>query len=236
MSSSLFTTLGNYLKPYPNEAFLRLRSSSLALVAAFLFTNLLPVPTPLGAWLAVTSSDETGLIWWGLSCIGECALSSIYAQLLTANGFPTELAIFGLLSLNITQSLWALQYPRKSLPPPSTPSKPRSPALAPPSGTSASQTKRRLGGLSPSTTPQNQRPFSLSASSSYAASPVSSPSRTLNYSVPSSLGASRDSNTSFGASTSTGMGSPLAAYRGKHMSPVAREYTFCFLVSKKSDC
>ncbi|KZP19748.1 hypothetical protein FIBSPDRAFT_862447 [Athelia psychrophila] len=208
MSSSLFTTLGNYLKPYPNEAFLRLRSSSLALVAAFLFTNLLPVPTPLGAWIAVTSSDETGLIWWGLSCI--------------------ELAIFGLLSLNITQSLWALRYPRKSLPP-STPSKPRSPALAPPSGASASQTKRRLGGLSPSTTPQTQRPFSLSASSSYAASPVSSPSRTLNYSVPSSLGASRDSNTSFGASTSTGMGSPLAAYRGKHMSPVGRALDGSFL-------
>lgn len=79
MSSSPFTTLGNYLKPYPNEAFLRLRSSSLALVAAFLFTNLLPVPTPFAAWIAVTTSDETGLIWWGFSCIGKCALSSIYA-------------------------------------------------------------------------------------------------------------------------------------------------------------
>ncbi|KAF7970368.1 hypothetical protein HWV62_500 [Athelia sp. TMB] len=209
MSSSPLSTIGNYLKPYPNEAFLRLRSSSLALVAALVITNLLPIPSPLGAWIAVTSSNEVGVVWWGLSWI--------------------ELTIFGLLSLNITQSLYALQYPRKSLPPPSTPSKPRSPALSPPSNVSASQTKRRLGGLSPKTSPQTQRAFSLSSSSSYAASPVSTPSRTLNYSVRSPLGASQDSNTSFGASTSTGMGSPLAAYRGKHMSPVGRALDGSFL-------
>ena len=89
------------------------------------------------------------------------------------------------------------------------------------------------------TPPQPQQQFSFS--SSYASSPLSTPSRTLNYSVPSSSSQSpslsqsrsftfsptspssrRDSLGSGAAGV--GAGSPLAAYRGRHVDRVGREF------------
>lgn len=72
---------------------------------------------------------------------------------------------------------------------------------------------------------QPQKAFS---SSLYASSPLSTPSRTLHYSIPNStpLDSSFASSTSsFPGSPSPAYNSPLAAYRGKHKTGAGRE---CF--------
>lgn len=95
-SSSPLAHLSNNIKPHPNEALLRLRSSSLALLSVFLVTNLLPLPSPLHAWKVVFSTHSVGPIWWGLCCV--------------------ELALLFLLVLNTLQSIYAIKNPRTPLP------------------------------------------------------------------------------------------------------------------------
>ena len=82
--------------------------------------------------------------------------------------------------------------------------------------------------------PQPQKSFSASTSTSlnalYASSPLSTPSKTLHYSTPPDYGSP---NASFSYSP---MNSPLAAYRGRHRMSAGREYfssRFLFLVESE---
>ncbi|KAH7923685.1 hypothetical protein BV22DRAFT_1014879 [Leucogyrophana mollusca] len=185
-SKNMLIDLG---KPHKNEAVVRMRNNTAGLGVLFLLTNLLPIPS---VWtsLNVVLSERSSSTTWGL--------------LLSAS----ELALFGLFALNILQAAFALKYPRKPLPPMSSPAKALH--MSPPNQSS----RRRL--LSPNTSPQSQRSFS----SSYIASPTSTPSRTLQYSLPttpSPFNASINSSTlSMPPTPSPSISSPLAAYRGRH--------------------
>ncbi|KAJ8591541.1 hypothetical protein M405DRAFT_873197 [Rhizopogon salebrosus TDB-379] len=176
------------LKPYKNEASLRIRNSSAALVAAFLLTQLTPAPS---LWTAVDvvfyESGEGKSAFWMF-----CA---------------AELAILGLFTLNALQAALALLYPPKSPPPAPSPSK----------SIKSPQSQKRRNVLSPNTTPQPQRTFSP-----YASSPVSTPSRTLQYSIPGPTPPPFSS-----LSSSTGIPqtpSPLSVYRGKHSASTGHAF------------
>lgn len=129
-----------------------------------------------------------------------------------------ETLMLAVLGTNIVQCSYALQYPSTKIrPPPSTPTKfmPQSPA---------SKTPRRLG-ITPTSTPQPQRTFNAS----YITSPISTPSRTLNYTIPPSAGSPFDTSLDTSTSSLPGspnpiLSSPLAAYRGKHSSNIGRAF------------
>ncbi|KIM74627.1 hypothetical protein PILCRDRAFT_828051 [Piloderma croceum F 1598] len=211
----------------PSEALHHLRASLIAILSISVITALLPLPTPLQAFGLVSGwslgdREEGGGWWLGLS----------YA----------ELTVLSILLLNVAQSTYALRYPRTSTPPPATPgTKTKSnKALLTPVNNSA-KVKRKL---SPNTSPQPQQQFSFS--SSYASSPLSTPSRTLNYSVPSSSQSLSNSfsfsptspllsRDSLGSSTGAGAGSPLAAYRGRHVDRVGRALDGSFLAELSAD-
>ena len=141
-----------------------------------------------------------------------------------------------MLAVNVLQASYALRYPRTPLPPPPSPAKhPKNTPLSPPAR------QWRLQGLTPTvrdfrftscmsppgdhlcvvqSTPQRQKAFST-----YAPSPVSTPSRTLNYTFRST---SSQPDASFASSTISAPGSPaspLAAYRGRHSASVGRAYS-----------
>jgi hypothetical protein len=183
---SLAPSLG--LKPHKHEATLRIRNSTLSLVGFCLLTYLLPLPDPITSLRVVLSKRPAGNIWLSI-----CAV---------------ELTLVALLGLNILQASIALRFPRKPHPVPASPIKGL--ALSPPS-----QPKRRKG-LSPNTSPQPQKSFSPFASSSfttsttYAPSPLSTPSRVLTYTAPSPAA----SLSSMGASSPSPM---VAGYRGRHV-------------------
>ncbi|GBE86542.1 hypothetical protein BKA93DRAFT_817486 [Sparassis latifolia] len=147
-------------------------------------------------------------LWTALSIVRSHApVSTLYYTLCLLE----VLAIF-VFSTNILQASYALRYPRVSHPPP-----PPSPAK----NINMSPLARPLKGLSASTSssPQRQKSFT------YATSPVSTPSRTINYTIPSSANAPFD--TSFASSLPSppaSPASPLAAYRGKHASAVGRAF------------
>jgi hypothetical protein len=122
---SSFTTLKASLfslMPHKNEASLRIRNSSAALVTAFLLTQLTPAPSP---WTAVDvvfyESGEGKSAFWIFCAAGErfCFLG-LQADLFMA---VVELVILGLFTLNALQGALALMYPPKSLPPTPSPSK-----------------------------------------------------------------------------------------------------------------
>ncbi|KAF8553025.1 hypothetical protein OG21DRAFT_1597863 [Imleria badia] len=181
----------DFSKPHKNEAFVRLRNSTLCLVTLVLFTYLLPVPSLWTALNVVRGEGGVGVFW--AVCAAEVSLS-------------------GLLALNLIQAAVAIQYPRTPLPPlPSSPAK----SLLTPQG----QKKRRTI-LSPGTSPQAQRSFT----SSYVPSPVSTPSRTLHYPMPSTPS---PFGVSLGASTSSAPSTPspsLAAYHGRHPTSLGRAF------------
>ncbi|KAI0792198.1 hypothetical protein C8Q75DRAFT_624480 [Abortiporus biennis] len=189
--------LTDYFKPRPSEAIARLRSNGLATLTALIVVYLTPLPSPWVAFHIISTKADVSSFWWLL-----CVL---------------ELLVFGVLGFNMLQASYALQYPPVSQPllsAPNTPAKPKptpkSPAVASP---------RRLKGFTPVTSPQAQKAFSTS----YASSPVSTPSRTLNYTIPPSANCTFDS--SFNSSTMSLPNSPLAAYRGKHSTSVGRPIT-----------
>ncbi|KAG6328445.1 hypothetical protein ID866_10644 [Astraeus odoratus] len=107
-SAALFSTTGakdfrDVIKPYKNEAVIRLRNSTVGLVALVMATHLLPMPSLWTAVHVVRGSTDRGLLW-GV-CIAELVLSVLIA-------------------LNLVQAAYALKYPRKPLPPlPSSPAK-----------------------------------------------------------------------------------------------------------------
>ncbi|KAF8141339.1 hypothetical protein EV363DRAFT_1151185 [Boletus edulis] len=198
-ASLLFATsnakrLAHFSKPHRNEALLRLRNSTLCLVTLVLLTYLLPVPSLWTAFNVVRGEGHVDVFW--AVCAAEVALS-------------------GLLALNLIQAAVAIRYPRTPLPPlPSSPAK----GLLTPQG----QKKRRTI-LSPATSPQTQRSFT----SSYVPSPVSTPSRTLHYSMPSTPS---PFGVSLGASTTSVPSTPspsLAAYHGKHPPSLGRACFTC---------
>ncbi|RPD54247.1 hypothetical protein L226DRAFT_540030 [Lentinus tigrinus ALCF2SS1-7] len=122
-----------------------------------------------------------------------------------------ELLLLGVFVTNLLQAAYALQYPRAPLPPPPSPAKPAKTPLSPPTR------QWRLQGLTPTSSPQRQKAFST-----YTPSPVSTPSRILNYSIPPS-----SPDASFLSSVSSVPGSPaspLAAYRGRHSASVGRAF------------
>ncbi|KAG0704609.1 hypothetical protein DFH29DRAFT_911217 [Suillus ampliporus] len=178
------------LRPHKNEASLRIRNSSAALLAALFLTHLTPAPS---LWTAIdvvfNDSGEGKSAFWMI-----CA---------------AELAILGLFTLNALQAAVALMYPQKPLPPTPSPAK----SIMTPQ----SQSQKRRLVLSPHTSPQPQRTFSP-----YVSSPVSTPSRTLQYSIPGPTPPPFSS-----LNSSTGMPqtpSPLSAYRGKHSASIGHAF------------
>ncbi|KAG2057458.1 hypothetical protein BDR06DRAFT_878093 [Suillus hirtellus] len=178
------------LKPHKNEAALRIRNSSAALIAVLLFTHLTPAPS---LWTAVdvvfNDSGEGKSAFWVM-----CA---------------AELAMLGLFTLNALQAAIGLMYPQKPLPPTPSPSKSIK--------TPQSHLQKRRNVLSPHTSPQPQRTFSP-----YVSSPVSTPSRTLQYSIPGPTPPPFSLlNSSIGMPQTP---SPLSAYRGKHSTSIGHSF------------
>ncbi|CCM00593.1 uncharacterized protein FIBRA_02629 [Fibroporia radiculosa] len=139
---------------------------------------------------------------------GKASSSSIYYNLCAL-----ETLVLAVLAFNIVQASYALRYPRaipKSRPPPS-------PARM--VHTSPPPRQWHLKGLSPNSSPQRQKSFS------YASSPLSTPSRTLSYTIPPSIATPPDlSFTSSLGSVPGSPASPLAAYRGKHSTMAGRAF------------
>ncbi|KIK95492.1 hypothetical protein PAXRUDRAFT_378968 [Paxillus rubicundulus Ve08.2h10] len=134
--------LSDFSKPYKNEAVLRLRNTTMSLLALILLTHLLPVPSLWTAFNVVRGGSDVGAVW------AVCA---------------AELSLSGLLGLNLIQAAVAIRYPRSPLPPPFTPP---AKGITTPQG----QKKRRTI-LSPGTSPQAQRSFTPSYVPSPASTP-----------------------------------------------------------------
>jgi len=196
----------DWLKPHPSQAMARLRTNGLGLAVVLIVTTLLPLPSPFTALRLFLGSrysvfEGLGGTWWRWLCL-------------------LELCVLGVLGLNVLQASYALRYPPASLPPPPTPAK-STPA------TTKSPPQRRLGAFTPTQSQSQPQPQKAFSSSLYASSPISTPSRTLYYSVPSAtpLDSSFASSTSsFPGSPSPVYNSPLAAYRGKHRSGAGRAF------------
>ncbi|KAF9819320.1 hypothetical protein IEO21_02208 [Rhodonia placenta] len=147
--------------------------------------------------------------WTAISVLRErIPASGVYYLLCSV-----EVLLLAVLSINILQATYALKYPHATVVPPPRPS----PAKT--VGASSPQRQWRLKGLSPDSTPQRQKSFS------YAASPVSTPSRTLNYTIPPSAPSPFDSSFSSSVGSVPGSpSSPLAAYRGRHSTVAGRAF------------
>ncbi|KAG2754822.1 hypothetical protein P692DRAFT_20870211 [Suillus brevipes Sb2] len=178
------------LTPHKNEAALRIRNSSAALVVVLFLTHLTPAPS---LWTAVevvfNDSGEGKSAFWVM-----CA---------------AELAMLGLFTLNALQAAIALMYSPTLLPPVPSPSKSIK--------TPQSHLQKRRNVLSPHTSPQPQRTFSP-----YVSSPVSTPSRTLQYSIPGPTPPPFSSLNSSNGMPQTP--SPLSAYRGKHSASTGHAF------------
>ncbi|KAG6916143.1 hypothetical protein DXG01_008294 [Tephrocybe rancida] len=132
-------------------------------------------------------------------------------------------AVATVFGFNVLEGVFAIKYPRVSVP--------ATPGSAKPLFQAVPTPKRTFKVLSPQSSPQPQKAFSISqsASSSYPASPLSTPSRVVHY--PSIAASSTNTNAS---STSTMLfhstPSPaVAAYRGKHSNSVGRALDESFL-------
>ncbi|KAJ6513160.1 hypothetical protein C8R45DRAFT_336284 [Mycena sanguinolenta] len=200
--------IANYLKLNRADALLRIRRNGFALLLLVSLSTLIPRIPALPTALAVALSGRR--YRWGTA-------DWIYTWFCVLVG-----AVF-LMSLNVLQGVYAVQYPRPPPPPSPSPAKSKAVHLTTP-------TPKRSFKLSPNSSPQLQKSFSFgtsgsmlqsstSSSSVYPSSPLSTPSRVLNYSFP----ASTSSTSTFMSSTSSiNTPSPiLSTYLGKH----AGEYT-----------
>ncbi|KAI0705599.1 hypothetical protein C8Q76DRAFT_566564, partial [Earliella scabrosa] len=184
----------DWFKPMRNEAIARLRTNSVGLVGLAILSNLLPLPSPWRAFDVVWHGRSTNAPHYYL-----CAV---------------ELLMFGVLAFNVLQAAYALKYPRAPLPLPPTPAKSsKGTPLSPPAR------QWRLQGLTPTSSPQRQKAFST-----YAPSPVSTPSRTINYTIPNTMVSPDASFASSVVSVPGSPASPLAAYRGRHSASVGRAF------------
>ncbi|KAJ7761873.1 hypothetical protein DFH07DRAFT_411284 [Mycena maculata] len=195
-------SIANYFKPHRSEALFRIRTNVFAVLLIAVLSSLVPRIPALPTALATALSGNRYRPW---------SSDWIYAWFCLL-----EVGAVTLLSLNILQAAYAVKYPRAPLPPSSSPAKTKGLRVAP-------ATPQRSFRLSPNSSPQPQKSFSfgasgsalhLSSTSSYPSSPVSTPSRMLQYS-----GVSPSASTgTFVSSTSTTMTpSPiLSTYLGKH--------------------
>ncbi|PPR04915.1 hypothetical protein CVT24_007159 [Panaeolus cyanescens] len=206
--TSSITTVIDRFKPHKAEALQRIRVNGLCLVTVLVLSYLLPLPSLFHAMrtlfrpsdFARWSSDW----WYEWVCIIEMGLITV-------------------LSYNILEGVYAIKYPRAPLPAIMSPAKAKSPVK-----TTTKTPSRPFKILSPNTSPQPQKPFAFSpsasltsasialASSGYKQSPVSTPSRVIQYKMPLS-----SSTTTQGSSVSDYLASPspvISAYRGKHSS------------------
>ncbi|KAI0768278.1 hypothetical protein BD413DRAFT_564986 [Trametes elegans] len=197
------TSILDWFKPLRSEAIARLRTNSVGLVGFVIISNLLPVPS---LWTAFD------VVW------RQRPASTPYYSLCAA-----ELVLLAVFLFNIVQAGYALKYPRLPPPPPPSPAKPaKNTPLSPPAAR-----QWRLSSNTPnvSSSPQRQKAFS-----SYAPSPVSTPSRTINYSIPASLSSPPDASFASSIGSVPGSpGSPLAAYRGRHSTSVGRAFDVSLL-------
>ncbi|PAV19309.1 hypothetical protein PNOK_0424300 [Pyrrhoderma noxium] len=196
----------DWLKPRRSVAIARLRHNGFALAVALIFTQLAPVvPSPLSCLFMVLVDDR------GLTK-AEAWMCRI------------ELALFSILSLNILQAYLGLRYPPPPCDPLETPAK-KNQARNPP-------TPRPLSKVFTPITPFKNA--SLASSYANAPSPVSSPSRIINYKSPlfSSTSTSSPFQTSLNSSThstSSFMSSPLAYRARQSLSQSARPLSGSFL-------
>ncbi|KAI6096887.1 hypothetical protein EDD16DRAFT_1719564 [Pisolithus croceorrhizus] len=218
-SASKAKGISDCIKPYRSEAFIRLRNSTVSLVALVVTTHLLPLPSLLTAVNVVRDGEQrdTSFLW------GICAI---------------ELGCLALLILNIVQAAFALKYPRKPHPTHVSPAKSlqvtpqnqkkRQAILSPTVGvillfffllfSASGQTIDgffHFGhgmGTQASTGPRApQRTSSL-----YNSSPLSTPSRTLYYSMPSTPSSFNVPLTSSTSSMPPTPSPSLGAYHARH--------------------
>ncbi|KAJ7104052.1 hypothetical protein B0H15DRAFT_808264 [Mycena belliarum] len=214
-------SLADYFKPHRTEALFRIRSNAFAVLLIAVLSTLVPRIPALPTALAVALSGRRHR-WW--------TSDWIYASFCML-----EVAAVALLSLNILQAVYAVNYPRAPLPPSPSPSKPKGIHMAPP-------TPQRSLRLSPNSSPQPQKSFSFGASgsvlqsstSTYPSSPISTPSRVMHYSIPPS-----SSTSTFMSSTSSNIHTPspiLSTYLGKHGGDyIARPFDGAFLSELRSN-
>ncbi|KAJ3826198.1 hypothetical protein F5880DRAFT_1610437 [Lentinula raphanica] len=211
--TSALTTFTNYFRPHRGEAVVRLRSNAFGLFSLLISTWLLPVPSVVLAIRILLSGNHAR------------------TEFLDGNESEWELAIAALLTYNILEATYALQYPRKPFPPSALSPAKKSNPLGIFSPESAKKPFRILSANSTPTSASKYKPFtpgrsvalSESKNSHYPLSPASSPSRVIQYSMPSKSGSS-GVNASISSSTSTIPPTPspsstlATAYRGKHAS------------------
>ncbi|EMD39119.1 hypothetical protein CERSUDRAFT_93160 [Gelatoporia subvermispora B] len=205
--SAIALEIAEWLKPSRGEALARLRTNSLGLLMLTILTSLLPLPSPWTAIDVVRERKPAGIMYYYL-----CVLESL------------ALAV---LLFNVAQSSYALKYPRPAPVSASAPSP--APTKSAPVSPSPPPRQWRLKGLTPNSSPQRQKAFS------YAASPVSTPSRTLNYSIPSTASPLDASFSSFSSSIPPSPSSPLAAYRGRHGASTGRAFDGSLLSRLRPD-
>ncbi|EKM81548.1 hypothetical protein AGABI1DRAFT_69829 [Agaricus bisporus var. burnettii JB137-S8] len=203
-TSAIYSALLNHFKPHRAEALYRIRVNGFCLVTGILLTYLLPIPSLHEAIGIVRGYPESasGEGLYGCFCILEVVALTLF-------------------SINFLHGIYAVNCPRASLPPIASPNRPkgiRKASLTP---------QRPFKLLSPQSSPQTQKPFSFSPSSSfgrsmttnYPTSPASTPSRVVHYTAPPT-----NSSTTSQASNSSSINilstpSPvISAYRGKHLS------------------
>ncbi|KAJ7227277.1 hypothetical protein GGX14DRAFT_555845 [Mycena pura] len=192
----------DYFKPHRTEALLRIRRNVFALLLIAVLSSLVPRIPALPTALAVVLSYKRHR--WGSIYASFCVLGKVRPP-------DSQVGVVVLLSLNILQACLAVKYPRTPLPPSPSPAKTKGLHMSPP-------TPQRSLRLSPNSSPQPQKSFSFGASASalqsststYPPSPLSTPSRVLQYSI-----APTSSTSSLLSSINTP--SPiLSTYHGKH--------------------
>ncbi|KAF8206328.1 hypothetical protein K438DRAFT_2014073 [Mycena galopus ATCC 62051] len=207
----------DYLKLHRADALLRIRRNVFALLLLVALSTLVPRIPSLPTALAV-------------------ALSSRHSRWRTSDRIYTCGSVV-LLSLNILQAMWAVNYPRAPPPPSPSPAKAKQIHITTP-------TPKRSFRLSPNVrvfdpaagnlsylpveppTPKillllraSGSALQSSTSSTYPSSPLSTPSRVLNYSLP----ASSSTSTFMSSTGSINTPSPiLSTYLGKHGGSIMR--------------
>ena len=211
-----------------------------------------PEPTPSKSRAGSGSNKngpEIGLWWWTLSLVGACptpGIDAICSVLIPL--FPRGRSVCAAHDIDIPVCLRA-DVPKRSIPTYAHTSE----AFQYPSQLACRVTSAKI--QSPFTrgtfprdsyqpscthvglykvTPQKQKPFNPASStlstSAYLTSPVSTPSRTLNYKFPAASPFNESTNSNMSMSTSVPpspsplLSSPLMAYRGKHPQSAGSGY------------
>ncbi|KDR74218.1 hypothetical protein GALMADRAFT_70717 [Galerina marginata CBS 339.88] len=152
--STTVTTITNHFKPHKAEAIHRIRTNALCLVTTFIVSYLLPGTVPsLPSALSTLFADNRYQAWttewvWEWACILETGLIALFAY-------------------NILEAIYAIKYPRAPLPHITSPAKAKT--NVPPT---TSTPKRAFKILSPNSSPQPQKPFTFSPSSSLTSASI----------------------------------------------------------------